>query len=379
MMKKNKLIRVFWMCIVLCLPSILKAQSIKDAFVLVDVSGSMNNPTVNSEAQKIIYELLSGSFRLSEWDGWTKPVDNKCELFNAVSSVLKNGGQLCVMPFGDMSRVREYKMVDISSLESSYNTVFPQVFRDQNTFLTLAKAYSVQVASEKKIDNLVYMIVYSDGMGDSQNTNKYPDELQQIWDNYGTASLSFSKKLGVLRKSTPNRNFDIEVWTLGPIGTIISDDPPPPPPVPLRIISPKEGKSPKQMCEIDKGDELKLSWSGQTGKVNVNIRKKKGKAFVNIPSTQQTEYYVKSQSGNFVQITFVENGDYEIIVGDLKGNDKRYVNVSGIPVPMVYLTLIVVIGLVGFYIWQSFFKKPFPPVPDGGGHRNNSRDDSDNW
>ena len=57
------------MMLVGCLihPNEAKAQSIKDAFVLVDVSGSMKYPQINLEAKQIISSMLQGNFNLSNF------------------------------------------------------------------------------------------------------------------------------------------------------------------------------------------------------------------------------------------------------------------------------------------------------------------------
>ena len=83
------------MMLVGCLthPNEAKAQSIKDAFVLVDVSGSMKYSQINSEAKQIISSMLQGNFNLSNFSGWsrvtTKGLDGNCPLISPIKAEAK--------------------------------------------------------------------------------------------------------------------------------------------------------------------------------------------------------------------------------------------------------------------------------------------------
>ena len=68
-----KRIVIIVMALVGCLihPNIVEAQKVKDAFVLVDVSGSMKYTQINSEAKQIICSMLQGNLNLSNFSGWS--------------------------------------------------------------------------------------------------------------------------------------------------------------------------------------------------------------------------------------------------------------------------------------------------------------------
>ena len=53
-------------------PYAVKAQKVKDAFVLVDVSGSMKYSQINTEAKQIINNMLQGNLNLSNYQGWSR-------------------------------------------------------------------------------------------------------------------------------------------------------------------------------------------------------------------------------------------------------------------------------------------------------------------
>lgn len=53
-----------------CIFSQVQAEKIKHAFVLVDVSGSMKNESVNQEAKKIVKEILLGTINLENYSDW---------------------------------------------------------------------------------------------------------------------------------------------------------------------------------------------------------------------------------------------------------------------------------------------------------------------
>ena len=227
-----------------------------DVFFLVDVSGSMRSTEINSEAKQIVLELMQGNFSMSDWEtkGW-KSVNSSGVFFNRQNnSMLLDKGIFCLMPFGNMETVRKYQMMTFNSTNNQsfgdfYQKAFPKSHNEEYTFLSLAKAYSVVLAAQKGLEGKkIWLIVYSDGMGDSMDSNNFPDDLQKAWDYFGTTSASIMQKNGVLRKTNPRKHYDIEVWTMGPIPKIIdTTTPPPPPPAPLpfKITSPQQGISVK--------------------------------------------------------------------------------------------------------------------------------------
>lgn len=349
------------------------AQQIKDVFVLVDQSGTMSNSTVNNEAKQIIGDMITGQLSLSDWEskGWNN-VSAAGTFFNASpSQMIKQGGKLCLIPFGNMDRVRDYSIEtysDNSSVQQFLKTKFPTVFIDGYTYLNLAKAYTVHIAFSNNIIGSVYMIIYTDGMGDYAKTNTYPDDLQRIIDVYGTDAMSsLCKKKGVLRKQS-NHNYDIEVWELGPI-------PQPPivdPPLGITITQPKEGVNKRDEVSWEKGEEHTIKWKGSAGTVSINVQRKEANdKYSNIPNKERKDYYKVDIGSNAAKIKFFEPGDYHLIVADSKGRDERYVHV---PTPFPFFTIMIIIIAVigGIIVLKKIINHP---IPEPGPHGNNNSDD----
>ena len=370
-------------------PMIVRAQNINDAFVLVDVSGSMKSQQINNEAREIIYQMLDGSFDVSNLsDGWKK-VDNSniCPLFKT-TKIIQDNSQICIMPFGNCERMKDYTFIDVKSFSTSFHQSFPKVYKDSYTYLSLARAYVVHSAIERGINKMVYLIVYSDGKGTTAENISYPGDLQKIWDFYGTNSNSYSKKIGVLRKVQGNRNYDIEVWTLGPIQEMQvregneDKEEAAVEPRKISIVNPQKGESQKHPIEIDVDEKVNVVWNNSSGRVKINVQMKDGAAFKNIKAAEQKDFYIKKSFGNSANLTFVEGGEYKIIVSDERSNDTRFVSVS---TSILTKILPFIIGMVlcmgGLYIWKlvsSSSSKPRPEQSSGRtslGKEDNKKDD----
>ena len=366
-----------------------------DVFFLVDVSGSMRSTEINSEAKQIVLELMQGNFSMSDWEtkGW-KSVNSSGVFFNRQNnSMLLDKGIFCLMPFGNMETVRKYQMMTFNSTNNQsfgdfYQKAFPKSHNEEYTFLSLAKAYSVVLAAQKGLEGKkIWLIVYSDGMGDSMDSNNFPDDLQKAWDYFGTTSASIMQKNGVLRKTNPRKHYDIEVWTMGPIPKIIdTTTPPPPPPAPLpfKITSPQQGISVKTAIEIKKNEKFELKWSNNIGTVSatihsVQIQKVNSGDVEKLNSiSNPKDYFTKKMSVNTGSIIFHKSGLYKITLKDDKmRNDFRYVKVKGsFPfVPVLLILLAVGGGVAGYNYWRKHREtidnpSGFPQAPTNNHNKN---------
>ncbi len=410
-----KRIAIIVLVLVGCLihPNVAEAQKVKDAFVLVDVSGSMKYTQINSEAKQIISNMLQGNLTLSNFPGWsrvmTKGLDGNCPLISDNSSPLVSaGGKVCILPFGNMKRVEEYKFVDMSNFETSFNSRFPNTFRDAYTYITLAKAYAVNVASKNGISGMVYMIVYSDGAEESMDGRVgYSEEFRSIVDYFGTHNDSFCQKKGIIRKSYNEKQFDIEIWIMGPIPVDntcpkCGKNPcvcPPTPVCPkckkspcvcpsqtnIQITKPKEGKVKSNEIKVNTEESTKLSWKNGKGKVNVKIAysSDSGKSYMPIRKKDEKEYFSKGEKVGNMEITFHRPGKYQVKVIDSNNtDDSRFYSVSEPLINKILPFIIIVILIIGgVYLWKLLSKaKPVPspiwgPDNDGGGNIGNNNDD----
>lgn len=383
-----KRIVIIVMALVGCLihPNIVEAQKVKDAFVLVDVSGSMKYPQINSEAKQIISSMLQGNLNLSNFSGWsqvkTKGLEGNCPLISDKnSSFISAGGKVCILPFGNMERVRDYKFIDMSNFETSFNSYFPNTFRDNWTYITLAKAYAVNVASKNGISGMVYMIIYSDGAEESMDGRVgYPEEFRSVVDYFGTRNDSFCQKKGIIRKSYNGKQFDIEIWTMGPIPMVEKPYTPPTEVVELKkieISNQPNGKSPKVPVEINVEEPFTVKWKNATGTTKINVQIKKGKTYTNIPTSEKDGYYTIDKKASSGTITFYEPQDYKVIVADENSRDERYVKAKGNVLPDVFPVIIIVILIIGGVLLWKLLSKP-KPTPDWGNRNRNVGNNSNN-
>lgn len=384
-----KRIVIIVMTLVGCLihPNKVEAQKVKDAFVLVDVSGSMKYTQINSEAKQIICSMLQGNLNLSNFSGWsqvkTKGLEGNCPLISdKKSSFISAGGKVCILPFGNMERVRDYKFIDMPNFETSFNSYFPNTFRDNWTYITLAKAYAVNLASKNGISGMVYMIIYSDGAEESMCGGVgYPEEFRSVVDYFGTCNDSFCQKKGIIRKSYNGKQFDIEIWTMGPILSSVcskcQQNPcvcgTPPPPRKITITNPIGGRSPQDQHEIKTKESISIKWKNATGNTNINVQVKKNNSYTNINVNDRDNYFTLDKNANSATITFYEACNYRIIVGDNHSRDMRYIGVSAPP----FIFPLLIIGLIIGGVCLFFSMKPRKhsgPTPSL-----NSQDTEDEW
>lgn len=338
----------------------------RDVFVLVDVSGTMNNSTVNQEAKQIIQEYLMGNRSLDSWEniGWKKDDIWKSSI---PSSVIEKGSKVCLIPFGNDSRVQDrvkYTVNDMSNFQSWFNSSYPTVFRDDWTYLTLAHAYVGSVALTENIGE-AYVIIYTDGRPESTN-GYYNDIDQRRVDEYQSANAM--EKWGILRKRVNNTHFDVEIWYFklnnkiktNEKGDIEDGD------HPVSIVTPKkfkithpqnDGLNEKHSISVEQEKPVSIGWN-ESG-ANIIIYQKKDGAWKRIGGNNTRNYYSISKQANSAKINFLKSGVYKIVARGEHGSDERYVYVK-IPIwdyllPIILIALLIVAGVL---VYQNFIKKP---------------------
>ena len=200
------------LCLMLLTASLTFATNYSnDAFVLVDVSGTMKDANANMEAKIIVQEILLGEFDYPKWQtrGWYK---NNTEDVIPSEKILNQGSHFCIIPFGNRNRVQNYTrhvFQNEDNFNSFYTSHFPKTFNDGWTYLTLAKAYVGSIAITDKIKK-AYVFIYTDGRPESTK-EPYSNFNQRIVDDLEYAGSNSFKKIGILRKNANNRyHYDIE-------------------------------------------------------------------------------------------------------------------------------------------------------------------------
>ena len=366
------------LCLMLLIASLTYASSYSnDAFVLVDVSGTMKDSQANTEAKSIIQEILLGEFDYSRWQtkGWNK--NNSGDVIPS-EMILKQGSHFCIIPFGNMNTVHNYTrqvFQNVDNFKSFYSSYFPTAFSDGWTYLTLAKAYVGSIAVTDKIRK-AYVFIYTDGRPESTK-EPYDNFNQQIVDDLDYAGSNSFKKIGILRKNSNNKyHYDIEIWEFTSYKTLGVEEKEPVEPVSpvspvspqsIKITTPTDGKIKDKPHNVDNGQELTLRWIGGAGSVNVYT--KEDDKYKPIPPNKRNEYYTLSISGTTAKLTFSESADYKIEVrGTNGGSDAMFLSVTT-PILPILLKLLLVIGLIvgGVYAYNKFFRP---------GQRHNSGEDN---
>ena len=372
------------LCLMLLIASHTYASSYSnysnDAFVLVDVSGTMKDSQTNAEAKSIIQEILLGEFDYSRWQtkGWNK---NNSDDIIPSEMILKQGSHFCIIPFGNMNTVHNYTrqvFQNADNFKSFYSTYFPTTFSDSWTYLTLAKAYVGSIAVTDKIMR-AYVFIYTDGRPESTK-EPYDNFNQQIVDDLDYAGCNSFKKIGILRKNSNNKyHYDIEIWAFKSYTTSGVEGKEPvdsvsPPPQSIKITMPTDGKSKANPHKVDNGQELILRWSGGAGSVNVYTKEENN--FKLIPQNKRSEFYTHTISGTTAKLTFSESSDYKIEVrGTNGGSDAIFLSVTT-PILPILLKLLLIIGLIlgGVYAYNKFFQsRPKHGSDEDNGWERNSR------
>lgn len=373
MINIKKFEKVFIGIFFLMLPILVHAEDINDAFVLVDVSGSMTDSKTNSEAKNIIQEILVGDFSTSKWQNYGWKLDASVNKLPS-STIMKSGSKFYIIPFGQMQTVRSWSghiYKDAQDFVAFYSGKFPTTFKDAWTYLTLAKAYVGAIALTDNVRS-AYMIIYSDGK--PQSTNDPLNKMDQSYvDALEAAGSNALKKNAILRKKMGGDNhFDIEVWEFVNYkgydirGKEIDPDtikiaPPSAVSPHIRITQPKDGQNIKNTHSLNTKEELKIVWEGGLASAIV-VQKKAGNSWSRIPDAK--EVYELKEQGTSAIITFFESADYKITVrGNEGGSDDLYVNVSTSILSFLLPLLIIILLVLGGVYLYNYFR---PPIVDPG-------------
>lgn len=399
MINIKKFGKLFIGIILFLFPILVHAGDINDAFVLVDVSGSMTDTKTNQEAKSIIQEILIGEFNVSKWKnyGW-KLDDSKAQVNKLPSStILRSGSKIYIIPFGEMKRVREwsrYTYKDALDFGTFYAQKFPLSFKDAWTYLTLAKAYVGSIALSDGVRS-AFVIIYTDGKPEATKEPLNKEDQTRV-DALQAAGSNALKKNAILRKNVGGDNhFDIEIWEFvnykginmegtpidpDTIKTALSHEP-----HHIQITQPKDGQNIKNPHSIKKNEDLKIVWTGGLASAII-IQKKEGNSWNRIHNAK--EVYELKQQGTSAIIKFFDSADYKISVrGKEGGSDDLYVNVSTSVLSFLLpLLMIILLGVGGVYVYNKFFGKKSPVGSDDPWEKenkksgnNSSRNNNDDW
>lgn len=327
----------------------LNAQ--RDAFILVDVSGSVNDNLLLSQSRDLIGDMLTGNFNVSGYSDW-EPVNIADQTIKGILSgnnqpIAGNGSYICIMPFGNKDRYLESISIIISQfpdeLTGYLSQQFPMAHADNFTYTQIAQAYTAELAKAQGIANY-YLFIVTDDLGDQENTssqNTYTAEEQNYMLAWNNAMYSKVVTQGSIR----NQNLYIHIKKVELIGQTPA---PPPPPCEIKMLSYAGGISGNEVKVTS--DMVSLAWSCTScpddAKFNASIISTDGNARNNIRANAQTNKYS----------TRLNKGKYKVTItatGCKPGS--TYIQVKGAGGSgggLIVLLLALGAGAGGYFFWK---------------------------
>jgi hypothetical protein len=386
-MKKMKLVNGLCILILMNMSCLLYGQQqtpIQHAFVLIDVSGSMKNDAINTEAKQLIKELLLGTFSSSaaKQRGWT--IHENCDIIANPKQIVSDNSFLSIVPFGDKNRYEERKFITLKSLNNEFEQFYESAYRldhhDKLTYLSLSQGYIGSLAKAQNIEKS-YTIIYSDGLNDETGSIPYTDYENKILDSWDVAKNNNYNVLGILYRKSGIYTYKIYIGNLEVYNVEIRpedkpNDPPPPPPTPKITIVTPQNSSVRDPAKAKTKKEASISWTGVID-ASVSITKHNGTKYVQISSgSKKGEAKVLSKGGNLAKVIFYDSGKYKVTVSKGSVSDSAYFDVSspfpgGLIIGLLALTAIIVGAVKILTRSRSVpIDDPDPWKPDKGNNDN---------
>jgi len=330
----------------------LKAQN--NAFILVDVSGSINDQSIILQSRQILNSLLAGGFSMTSYPDWNQVNIADPALRNILNgnnqSLLNNGSVVCLMPFGNRDRYRQYNLLKITyfpdELRSFLATYYPVVFTDNYTYNQIAQAYTALLAEQQNIYSY-YIISLSDDLGDQENTsskNLFSTEERDLINAWNNPLYSQVVSVGSLQ----SQNFYISFKKVRLLKKRNGEDVSKPEIILLNYAGGKAGHE----LEVA-GNSITLNWSCsgclQDQEYLVTFSSTDGNAANNIRKQVQSTSYTTSLSKGKYRITVSSE---DCIPG------ITYINVTGGGGGFPWLLLIFIAAIAGgYFLWKSHQNK----------------------
>jgi len=388
-MKDFRLNILLLICLVISCVSVQAQQGAprKNAFVLIDVSGSMQNDAINKEAKQHIKDILLGKFSLPDANrqGWA--MQHKCNILENSKPILQNNSFFAIIPFGDKERYDERTFNRFSNIDNEFDTFFEKNYRldhkDNLTYLTLAQGYAGSLAKARGVEKS-YMIIYTDALNDQTGSKPYTDYENSIVDSWNVFGINNYNTLGVLSKKSGIYTYKIYIGQLDiydvevrdkdkPTDQIDGDESNPTPKI--TITNPKNS-SIREPAKAKTKDEISVSWIGATN-ASIAITKYNGKNYVRLSSRGKEEAKILSKGGNSAKIVFYDSGKYKLTISKGSVSASAYYEVSS-PIPVgliVGLLLLLVAVIAGIRFLPNLFK----PKRKNVSHPSSSGDKNDDW
>ena len=359
----KQILLFLWCMVCMSLPSLAQHKDI----VLADVSGNPSGisndqrvtTAIRQEAEAIVLDLMQGKYSASgKWQLAGVPDQQIQDIVDGKGSpLLKQGGYLMVMPFGEKERYEDFKVSQINTMPSDLLSRFgiPWGY-DQQTFGRLAEAKAADVAID--INQSSYYLIMISGLGEDTDSDAYNAQELKYLDTYRSAASI--DNLGIIRyQGGPDFKIEISRVDLGRItnsqqnttGTKKVVKPKHVPIPSLELITPRGNRT--TPLEVEKPGVL-VSWTclGCSDSTVYDLRVVNTDAKKTLPATSVTGTYSKS-------LTLTEEGTYKITVS-IAGKglaDTQYVRyeTSGGGGFFLFLLLLALLGGGGYWVYKQYF------------------------
>ena len=168
-------------------------------FVLVDVSASgPSSEFPRADAKRITKELITGNYKENnfpdwEWSGEQDIIIENIRKGNSPSQAIidvKKDNYIMVMPFGIKNRYKDYRIEKVENLqevEQFLESYYPSRFKDQQTYIEIARAMAASIAKSKDVSiSSYYLFEIWDGLPDTNSKLPgYTKVEEGIKDSYG--------------------------------------------------------------------------------------------------------------------------------------------------------------------------------------------------
>jgi len=340
----------------------------ENVFILVDVSGSRAKDPIRPEAKQQVYSLILGQYSANGWDAF-RIIDKKIlDLVNSTNkqALISQNSWVCIMPFGNQEAYKKFTIIQNKNspmdFQNFFNQNYPSIYKDQDTYIQIAEAFTASLAKTYNIDEY-YMVIITDGLGDQDDTNSkntYDPFEENLLLEWGNASSSIVKPIGSLKKSkyyinfkrvTNIRNSQIPTnpTIQPPIGTIDTNSQY----SSIKILTPPEGRKNKE-AEL-KTDNINVNWTCTNCppgiKFTVMISEYDGGKFrdkrSDLTSTTTT---FKVPDGKFRITVSAQNFTVDPKSTCIKVSTGNYAL-------LLFILLLAIAGGIGYKIWNDKRKK----------------------
>lgn len=241
----------------------------RDVFFLVDVSASVPQgkdqatrgkvKTMIREGRLLATRLVTGGFNATDFPDWrwdgdllTSPLGEIVASAGKAPQMCGSGKRIIILPFGDKSvdhpAAISKPLLDFpGDFERFVEENFPSSYRDQQTYLTLARARTAALAESLQI-NQYYFFKITDAEQDPNSS--YNAEERTMIERWESENFVHHKtRIGLFKyvgQGLGSRQFQVDVWKV--------DLELPPAPARILVTSPASG------AEVATGD-LTVEWS----------------------------------------------------------------------------------------------------------------------